>query len=90
MNKSTQEIHSERIDYLVNEFCDRWDDAKHSTKVINQTMWGCFTDFPYGKKYKKSDLTLWLGYGKEKLDEAMSLLNALAEEIDDIEKDLNK
>lgn len=92
MNNTTQEIHRERIDYLVNTFSENWDDAKHATKAVGKTMWGCFSDLAAtcaGKEYKISDLELLIRYGKEKIGEALATLDALADELDDIEKELN-
>lgn len=90
MNSNTADIHIERLDSLFCDILDRQNDVQYSLKKTKYELWGCYGEISDKSKHKKEDLRMWLKYCQEQMSMTLASLQQMADELDDIEEELNK
>ena len=95
MRKSIVDIHTERINDLIFELTTlATEDILPSVKHVKRDLYGLSDSeilAVIGKKHPKSkDVTLWVRYAQEKVQEALGFLQQLSDELDDIEDEINR
>ena len=87
MNQKSADVYIERLDSLYNDILDHQQDLHYSLKKTRNELWGCYSDLFKGS-HKTSDLLMWLKYCREEMGEVLSLLQQMADALDEIGEEI--
>lgn len=93
MNNKVQEIHRERLRYLMVESEFVQDDIGYCAKKVDHEMFSCYSDIGKEiarKPHEPSTLLMWVRECREKATELVNFYQQIADELDDIEDEVNR